>query len=89
MVSRRNAGRPLTGATPHFEEEVLLHVQSNPATSTRAIATQLGDHRTLWTVLREQLLHLFHPMGSGEYPTRLEILQWFLGQPNKGPLFAE
>ena len=62
MVSKRNAGRPQTVHTPNFDEEVLLHIENNQATSTRAIANELGVHHDLeWNVLHEQVLHAFCP----------------------------
>ena len=89
MVSRRNAGRPRPVRTPNFEEEVLLRIENNPATSTRAIPNDFGVHHDLvWNVLREQVLYPFRPctvqaMGPDDYPSRLEFLRWFLQQTNE------
>ena len=71
--------QPWTVYTSNCEEEVLLRIKNNPATSTRAIVNELGVHHgSVWNVLREQVRHPFHPctmqaQGPDDYPSRLEF----------------
>jgi hypothetical protein len=61
-----NWGRPLSVQTPNFEENILHHIEQDPAgSSMRLAAVERVSHMTVWIVLHRQLL----------YPYRLQRAQ--------------
>ena len=95
MVSRHNAGRSRTVCTHNFEEEVLLRIENNPATSTRAIANELVFTMVWYGMcgVNRCFIRLFPcivlAMGPDDYPSRLVCILWFLQQTNEDIQFPD
>jgi hypothetical protein len=71
-----NWGRPLSVQTPNLEENILHHIEQDPASSTRGIAAvEHVSHMTVWRVLHRQLLYQYHlqrvqGLGPADFPAR-------------------
>jgi hypothetical protein len=79
-----NWGRPLSVQTPNLEENILHHIEKDPASSTRRIAAvEHVSHMTIWRVLHRQLLYLYNfqrvqGLGPADFPAREAFCQWFV-----------
>lgn len=80
--------------TRGMEEAVLLEVENDPGTSTRAIGARLGvSHSSVWRILHEDELHPYHvqrvqALSDGDYQQRVDFAGWFLQQIAAAPNFA-
>jgi hypothetical protein len=89
-----NWGRPLSVQAPNLEENILHHIEHDPASSTRRIAAVVHvSHLTVWTVLHRQLLYLYHlqrvqGLGLDDFPAREAFCQWFVHQCALNPFFV-
>jgi len=90
-----HAGRPRNARTVAFEEAVLAHVNNNPSTSTRAMASRFGrSQSTVWRVVNSERLHPYHlikvhSLLPEDYPRRVQFAQWALQQIAENPAFLK
>ena len=86
LGANRDADRPRSTRTPHFEEDVLRLVEKNPSTSTRQVAqTLLTSQNAVWKVVHGQQLHPYHlqkvhSLLEEDYPRRVQFAEWYLQQ---------
>jgi hypothetical protein len=89
-----NWGRPLSVQTPNLEENILHHIEQDPARCTRRIAAvEHVSHMTVWGVLHRQLLYPYHlqrvqGLGPADFQAREAFCQWFVHQCALNPFFA-
>jgi len=92
-ANKLDTGRRRLVRIVDFEEDVLEMCNNDPSTNIRAVGHSMQiAHNIVWKVVREQL-YPYHPqkvqpMGSPDFPFRVNFCQWYFNCLADNPHFG-